>query len=76
MARIRRGLVIEILPKWGPLSASRFTRAVGRGTASLRAADRQSARGKEAQMVPLLLWILGVPGLLIILLLLLGVIHI
>ena len=33
------------------------------------------AAGKEAQMVPLLLWILGVPGLLIILLLLLGVIH-
>jgi len=27
-------------------------------------------------MVPLLLWILGVPGLIIILLLLLGVIHI
>jgi len=27
-------------------------------------------------MVPLLLWILGVPGLLIILLLLLGVVHI
>jgi len=26
-------------------------------------------------MVPILLWILGVPGLLIILLLLLGVIH-
>jgi len=26
-------------------------------------------------MIPLLLWILGVPGLLIILLLLLGVIH-
>jgi len=27
-------------------------------------------------MVPLLLWILGVPGLIIILLLLLGIIHI
>jgi hypothetical protein len=30
---------------------------------------------KEATMVPLLLWILGVPGLIIILLLLLGIIH-
>jgi hypothetical protein len=33
-------------------------------------------RRKEATMVPLLLWILGVPGLIIILLLLLGVVHI
>jgi hypothetical protein len=33
------------------------------------------ARRKEAPMVPLLLWILGVPGLIIILLLLLGIIH-
>lgn len=32
-------------------------------------------RRKEATMVPLLLWILGVPGLIIILLLLLGVIN-
>jgi hypothetical protein len=31
---------------------------------------------KEASMVPLLLWILGVPGLIIILLLLLGIIKI
>jgi hypothetical protein len=31
---------------------------------------------KEARMVPLLLWILGVPGLIIILLLLLGIIKI
>ena len=31
---------------------------------------------KEALMVPLLLWILGVPGLIIILLLLLGIIKI
>ena len=30
---------------------------------------------KEATMVPLLLWILGVPGLIVILLLLLGIIH-
>jgi len=30
---------------------------------------------KEATMVPLLLWILGVPGLIIILLLLLGIVH-
>jgi len=31
---------------------------------------------KEAPMVPLLLWILGVPGLIIILLLLLGIVKI
>jgi hypothetical protein len=31
---------------------------------------------KEARMVPLLLWILGVPGLIIILLLLIGIIKI
>ena len=30
---------------------------------------------KEASMIPLLLWILGVPGLIIILLLLLGIIK-
>jgi hypothetical protein len=30
---------------------------------------------KGGDMLPLLLWILGVPGLIIILLLLLGVIH-
>ena len=34
------------------------------------------AERKEASMIPLLLWILGVPGLIIILLLLLGVVHI
>jgi hypothetical protein len=33
-------------------------------------------RWKEAFMFPLLLWFLGVPGLIVILLLLLGVIHI
>lgn len=33
-----------------------------------------SAEG-GAPMIPLLLWILGVPGLIIILLLLLGIIH-
>jgi hypothetical protein len=31
--------------------------------------------GKEDSMVPILLWVLGVPGLLILLLLLLGVVH-
>ena len=31
---------------------------------------------KEAHMVPLLLWILGVPGLIILLLLVLGIVHI
>jgi hypothetical protein len=31
--------------------------------------------GKGEQMIPLLLWILGVPGLIIILLLLLGIIK-
>ncbi|HEX6986307.1 MAG TPA: hypothetical protein VF170_13075 [Planctomycetaceae bacterium] len=35
-----------------------------------------SAGRRRYRMVPLLLWILGVPGLIIILLLLLGVIHI
>ena len=30
---------------------------------------------KEVRMVPLLLWILGVPGLIIILLLVLGIVH-
>jgi hypothetical protein len=30
---------------------------------------------QEAHMLPLLLWILGVPGLIILLLLLLGIIH-
>jgi hypothetical protein len=30
---------------------------------------------KEDEMVPILMWLLGVPGLLIVLLLLLGVIH-
>jgi len=36
-----------------------------------------TCQGKEAtSMVPLLLWILGVPGLIIILLLLIGVIKI
>jgi len=43
----------------------------------LRVPPRHSENRKEApnQMVPLLLWILGVPGLIIILLLLFGVIH-
>jgi hypothetical protein len=45
--------------------------------ASLSSPARQSSPPKkEATMLPLLLWILGVPGLIIILLLLLGVIHI
>jgi len=39
-------------------------------------APAEFACRKEAPMLPLLLWILGVPGLIIILLLLLGVIHI
>ena len=30
---------------------------------------------RRQRMIPLLLWILGVPGLIIILLLLLGIIH-
>ena len=42
----------------------------------LRPSGPQSDGHKEANlMVPLLLWILGVPGLIIILLLLLGVIN-
>jgi hypothetical protein len=43
----------------------------------LEASAGHRVRCKEAsnRMVPLLLWILGVPGLIIILLLLFGVIH-
>jgi hypothetical protein len=36
---------------------------------------RAPSAQKEGSMVPLLLWILGVPGVLIILLLLLGILH-
>jgi hypothetical protein len=35
----------------------------------------QDQGGKGGLMVPILLWLLGVPGLLIILLLVLGVLH-
>jgi hypothetical protein len=35
----------------------------------------RAGRRLSTEMVPLLLWILGVPGLIIILLLLFGVIH-
>jgi hypothetical protein len=42
---------------------------------SLRSTARHSARRRRPHMVPLLLWILGVPGLIILLLLLLGIIH-
>jgi hypothetical protein len=34
-----------------------------------------SARRRRPSMVPLLLWILGVPGLIILLLLLIGIVH-
>jgi len=47
--------------------------------ARARACDRTGRNlrhWKEATMFPLLLWFLGVPGLVVILLLLLGVIHI
>jgi hypothetical protein len=37
---------------------------------------RARLRQKEDHMVPLLLWILGVPGLIILLLLILGIVHI
>lgn len=37
--------------------------------------SRPPSREEEGLMLPLLLWILGVPGVLIILLLLLGVVH-
>ena len=39
------------------------------------ASTRQCVRKGGQPMFPLLLWILGVPGVIIILLLLLGVIH-
>jgi hypothetical protein len=46
-------------------------------TASAVTAERSVLPQERGhRMVPLLLWILGVPGLIIILLLLLGVIHI
>jgi hypothetical protein len=35
----------------------------------------ESAGRRRYRMVPLLLWILGVPGLIILLLLLLGIVH-
>ena len=47
----------------------------GRRRPRLRVAARQDARQRRRRMVPLLLWILGVPGLIIILLLLLGIIK-
>ena len=43
----------------------------------LGAGSGDSCAGKGGtHMVPLLLWILGVPGLIILLLLLLGIVHI
>jgi len=56
-------------------SASRSTRGSLAPRHGCHRQDRIVARRKEATMVPLLLWILGVPGLIIILLLLLGIIH-
>jgi hypothetical protein len=47
-----------------------------RSAVAATSAPASCASRKEATMVPLLLWILGVPGLIIILLLLLGVINI
>ena len=44
--------------------------------APLTASQAQLSPRMESRMLPLLLWILGVPGLIIILLLLLGVINI
>ena len=49
----------------------------GLGSRTAVTARPATCGGKEAtHMVPLLLWILGVPGLIIILLLLIGVIKI
>jgi hypothetical protein len=66
----RRGLLCAL-----DLSASRISCG---WAADVRYCDCPPGRvpAKEALMVPLLLWILGVPGLIIILLLLLGVIKI
>ena len=49
----------------------------GPGITLVGSLDRASCvpEGGFPQMVPLLLWILGVPGLIIILLLLFGVVH-
>jgi hypothetical protein len=43
--------------------------------ALLRPCAPQPCPWKEATMVPILLWILGVPGLIILLLLILGIIR-
>jgi hypothetical protein len=56
-------------------SASLPTRGSRRGRCGFDRPASIVARRKEATMVPLLLWILGVPGLIIILLLLLGIVH-
>jgi hypothetical protein len=61
-------------------AASIFPRAgihAGGQRASIAVIGRPAkCPSKEALMVPLLLWILGVPGLIIILLLLLGIVKI
>ena len=51
-----------------------FTR-IGQRAPIAGTGRRAGCPPKEALMVPLLLWILGVPGLIIILLLLLGIIK-
>jgi hypothetical protein len=56
-------------------SASRTTHGPAPPRYGCDRRHRIVARRKEATMVPLLLWILGVPGLIIILLLLLGIVH-
>jgi hypothetical protein len=53
-----------------------FTSGRGSKASAVIATPAELTSRKEATMFPLLLWILGVPGLIIILLLLLGVIHI
>jgi hypothetical protein len=65
-----------------PLLCGLHAREIGNAwptSAPSRACDARHRRvgsRLEVNMLPLLLWILGVPGLIIILLLLLGLIHI
>jgi hypothetical protein len=56
------------------VAAGRLQRLLRHGWHALAIADGGADR-KETDVVPILLWFLGVPGLIIIVLLLLGVIR-
>jgi hypothetical protein len=59
-----------------PFREPDFTSEAGTHRRSLSAGPSGFVSERRPQMAPLLLWILGVPGLIILLLLLLGVVHI